>query len=286
VYAVLSGPTSLLTGESEGGGVASYSRNAGSGALAFGDALSTGAALVWGGTLEATPDGALLYALSGRGVQVLRSDPATGALGLVETVPDVPGGFDQVLSPDGRHLHVLLANGDVMVLANRPVCSATPASGCVAAAASTLKIAARVGAGDTVAWKWKATGAIDLGDPLASTEYAICVYDGSAAAQPVLSSGIPPGRVCGTRPCWTARATGYKYTNRTGDPDGITTLRMASGASGSPSIALKGKGATLPPLALPYAVPITVQLQGSHGECWQASYTAATGNAGSLKARQ
>jgi hypothetical protein len=61
---------------------------------------------------------------------------------------------------------------------------------------------------------------------------------------------------------------------------------MASGASGSPSIALKGKGATLPPLALPYAVPITVQLQGSHGECWQASYTAATGNAGSLKARQ
>lgn len=33
-------------------------------------------------------------------------------------------------------------------VANRPVCSATPASGCVAAAASTLKITARVGTGD------------------------------------------------------------------------------------------------------------------------------------------
>jgi hypothetical protein len=287
LYAMVAGPTNRPTGEPEAGGVAAYSRTAGSGALTFRHALTTGATLAWGGTLEATPDGTLLYALSGRGLQVLRSDPATGALGFVETVPDVPDTTgSQALSPDGRHLYVLLASGDVMVLGNRPVCSATPASGCAAATASTLKIIARVGAGDTVAWKWKAAGAIDTGDPLAATEYAICVYDGSAAAQPVLSSGIPPGRVCGTKPCWTATATGYKYANRTGDPDGITTLRMVTGASGAASIALKGKGASLPPLALPYAVPITAQLQGSHGACWQASYTAATGNAGLLRARQ
>ena len=59
-----------------------------------------------------------------------------------------------------------------------------------------------------------------------------------------------------------------------------------TGASGVASIALKGKGASLPPLALPYAAPVTVQLQGSNGECWEASYAAATSDPRRFKATQ
>jgi hypothetical protein len=112
------------------------------------------------------------------------------------------------------------------------------------------------------------------------------VYDSSILAQPVFSSSSLPGRTCGTKPCWAATATGYRYSDRAGIPDGITAVRVLGGTSGTAKIALKGKGAGLPQLGLPYQTPVTAQLQASNGQCWEASYTTATSSSGGFKAAQ
>jgi hypothetical protein len=144
-----------------------------------------------------------------------------------------------------------------------------------------------VGPRDLVAWKWKAPGAIVVGDPSAATELAFCVYDGSAAPQPIVSSLVEPGGTCGAKPCWAPNATGYKYVDKVGSPDGVTKVRLLTGTSGTAKIVLKGKGASLPPLQLPYATPVTVQLQASNGECWSAAYASPTiSTAAQFKASQ
>jgi len=36
----------------------------------------------------------------------------------------------------------------------------------------------------------------------------------------------------------------------------------------------------LPPVALPFALPVTVQLQASNGECWETEYATTKVNDG------
>jgi DNA-binding beta-propeller fold protein YncE len=228
------------------------------------------------------PDGTMLY---GRGffgrLEIVRTDPTTGSLAYVEEMAV----FARAMRAYGDQGYALQSDGTVAVLGPRPVCAPAPATGCSGADASTLRVVAKDGPSDTVVWKWAASGAISVGDPL-TTEYALCVYDSSILAQPVFSSSILPGRTCGTKPCWAATATGYRYTDRAGIPDGITAVRVLGGTSGTARITLKGKGGGLPQLGLPYQPPVTAQLQASNGQCWEASYTTATSSSGGFKAAQ
>jgi hypothetical protein len=66
--------------------------------------------------------------------------------------------------------------------------------------------------------------------------------------------------------------SGFKYGNKDGAPDGVTTLKLTTAAPGK--VVVKGKGGGLPPLGLPYASPVTVQLRATNGECWETVYTA------------
>jgi hypothetical protein len=129
--------------------------------------------------------------------------------------------------------------------------------------------------GDRVTWKWikgATTTLDDLGNPLASTGYFACLYDGASAR--LMALRIPAGGTCGTRPCWKAKGTkGFTYSNRDGTPDGVRKLSLAAGVAGKAKMALSAKGSDIPlPLLGSFALPLRMQLQGN-GLCWEAVFS-------------
>ncbi len=134
----------------------------------------------------------------------------------------------------------------------------------------------------TLAWLWTKgveTTREDLGDPLTDTDYALCVYDASANPQPIMSARAPAGGTCGTAaiPCW--REIGgpgppVEYYDSLATSDGLMRVRLKPGAEGKARVIVGGRGAALSLPELPLALPVTVQLQASTGECWTASYEA------------
>jgi hypothetical protein len=135
-------------------------------------------------------------------------------------------------------------------------------------------------------WKWRrgaATDVADFFDPVGgSASYRVCVYDDSANSQPLMQINVPPGGVCGSRPCWKASgSTGFSYKNKAAAPDGLTNLKLKAGVSGKASVQAKGKGTNLPTPTLGLTLPVTAQLlitSGSTTHCWQTTYTAASVN--------
>lgn len=133
---------------------------------------------------------------------------------------------------------------------------------------------------DLVTWKWtkgEATLKADFGDPLATTTYALCVYDETAGTPTLkLAADIPAGGTCAGKPCWTATAHGFKYADKDAIPDGVVSLVLKEGLEGFAKITLKGQGANLqmPILPLDQDPAVIVQLVNDQGVCWDANYTA------------
>jgi hypothetical protein len=119
---------------------------------------------------------------------------------------------------------------------------------------------------------------------------AVCLYDASAAAQPLLASALLPGGTCDAKRCWKRLAGdgGYRYRNRAATPAGLTDLKLRLSPAGEVQLVVKGKGGklALPPLGL--LTPVRVQLlieDAAATTCWGSSFTSATRNdAGIFKA--
>jgi hypothetical protein len=139
--------------------------------------------------------------------------------------------------------------------------------------------------GDKVTWKWSpgdATSTEEFGDPLTSDDYALCVFDQEGGADHLIMSAVAPH---GTS--WTPNARGFKYRDATLLPDGIQRITLKAGEAGKAKISVKGRGPNLglPPILSAVTLPVTVQLQGPDGACWDALYTVAqTSNPVSFKA--
>ncbi len=159
----------------------------------------------------------------------------------------------------------------------RAACSANPIP-CPEPGGALFKVKRRVGdpSATKVLWKWlhgTIGGSADFGDPLATTGYAMCVYDGASLVESHL---IAPGGDCDGQPCWQTIGTkGFKYKNKNGNDEGITKVLLKSG-TGKAKIIVQGKGANV---SIPASDPIyaqapslTVQLVASTGTCWQATY--------------
>jgi acyl-homoserine lactone acylase PvdQ len=161
----------------------------------------------------------------------------------------------------------------------RGACGNLPASGCrlpTIAAASQLVLKDRTpDTADRLLWRWRkgaATSLADFGNPLASTDYALCVYDGGSAL--VSSANAPAAGTCGTRPCWRQTSSGFKYGDRDLTPDGLQRITLVAGPSGVARIVVKGKGALLDIPTLPLLpLPARVQLVNGDGVCWEADYS-------------
>jgi hypothetical protein len=135
---------------------------------------------------------------------------------------------------------------------------------------------------DALVWTWnKGTATLlgDFGTPLAATGFTLCLYDQSANPQPLIFVKAPPGGMCGTKPCWRATKTGYKYTDKLLDPDGVSVIMLKAGADSTAKIVVKGKGANLAMPMLPLTPKVTVQLKRDDlGTCWDAEYSTPIKN--------
>ncbi len=168
-------------------------------------------------------------------------------------------------------------------------CVAAPRTGCAVPVQSRkaqlqVKDSPKGEASDQLAWKWlkgSATTAGDFGDPATADGLDLCVFDRSQAVpRLVFRAHVPPGRMCGTKPCWVDKgAKGFTYADKLGTPDGITQLTLTPGTDGKARILVRGKGTNLSTHAFglpapPVMLPLTVQLQSAAGGCWEASYSA------------
>jgi len=129
----------------------------------------------------------------------------------------------------------------------------------------------------------------DFGDPLDTDTYTVCLYDESGASPSLIfRMTAPAGGVCGSRSCWRRVGDGglaYKDKERT--PEGVDTARVTVNARGGVRLSVKGKGVNLsnravPLLVPPLSLPLRAQLQVGNGECWEATYDAASRNSPGL----
>jgi cysteine-rich repeat protein len=137
---------------------------------------------------------------------------------------------------------------------------------------------------DKLVWKWvkgEVTTIADFGDPVATDDYTLCVYDVSGPVPSVvLRTAAPTGGVCGTakkpKDCWKANDNGFKYVDKGLTPDGLLKVDLKQGLEpGKAKIVVNGQGDNLPLPALPLPLPLRVQLHAGNGNCWEASYSAA-----------
>jgi len=134
---------------------------------------------------------------------------------------------------------------------------------------------------DRLVWKFAkgdVTPKADFGDPLTTTDYEICVYDGNDDL--VTRACAPAADVCdGAQPCWKETAHGFKYRNDDvggggGRTNGLSIALKEGLAAGKTTINVSGKGLTPALPSLPIAQPVTVQLVNGGNVCWEATYSA------------
>jgi len=241
--------------------------------------------LIGADTVTVSPDGTYVYvgAYGGSGATMFVRDPVTGRLTFVQaTAPDLDGSI--LVSADGRYVYTSSYLGHVTVF--RPftlACSSAPAGGCrpPTPGKSSIGLQDRVDAADDqLTWKWTgpSMSATDFGDPRSASDYALCVYDASAASQPVVGAVAPAGSGCrGNRPCWRATSnTGFKAADKDGRPQGLVQVVLKQGSSGQAKIVIKGKGPNLHLPSAPPLLPLRIQLQRSDVPvCWEATFSAA-----------
>jgi cysteine-rich repeat protein len=136
---------------------------------------------------------------------------------------------------------------------------------------------------DKLIWKWiKGADTLfsELGSPTTTSDYTLCLHSGVATASVALPSGTK----------WQASgATSFKYTDATGMPNGAQKALLTSGTGGSAKALVKGKGDNLPDALPPtLTLPVTAQLVGSNGTCFEAVYQVGDvvkNGAGQFKAK-
>lgn len=171
-------------------------------------------------------------------------------------------------------------------------CIEAPRSGCkqpTKPLKASIELQDRPDDNDQVKWKWssgQATTFAELGDPLGTDDYALCVYDASASL--LLRMTAPAGGTCGTKPCWkrlgpATLGKGYKYKDLDGLPHDLDSMTLKSGLDGKAKMSLKSKGPNVPLPALgSFALPLTTQLQSRNGQCWEATTTTPSVNTTAL----
>ena len=158
-------------------------------------------------------------------------------------------------------------------------CVLPAAPGCRIAASGDSTITIKRVVGDPTrsvfTWKWSATDPVplaDFGDPLTSSDYAMCVIDQMGGAPTLrMRATAPAGGTCVNQPCWKIRALGVLYKDKEATPDGMFRVGLRAGTPAK--LRAKGKGANL---VIPYpelVPPVVVRMVRSDGpQCWEAGY--------------
>jgi hypothetical protein len=236
------------------------------------------------------------------GTEFQVNDYTTGFQGYTNSVASDGQGNFYVVWADGQR------DGDAFGVYTRALCTdddadgdcdlrcgREPASGCRSAEAGksklTIKDTIADDTRDSMKWKWGKGVQTPLSaflDPLSGTaDYRFCVYDSSAATQPLMEAALEPGGQCGDAPCWKATgSTGYAFRDDSAAQHGIFKVKLKAGDTGKAQVQVLAKGAATAPPAPPLTGDVVVQLLASDGgvtECWQTVYTDAKKNIANAK---
>jgi len=164
------------------------------------------------------------------------------------------------------------------------LCPAVPSPSCREAPTAKLKLnRGSTPDRDKIRWSWRnkaGTTFADFGDPTVGTSYALCVYDGSAAAQPVLSADAPAHSECTFEECWEVYAanTVYLFVDGRHAVSALSQLKLKSPPGGT-NLQARGGGVLLGRPALPFTLPVRVQLRNSDtATCWESNFSSASRN--------
>ena len=160
-------------------------------------------------------------------------------------------------------------------------CTAAPRTDCLAATKSQLQWKIDDDGSpekNRVKWSWKKGATFDesaLGDPTATTGYALCVYDG-VDGTPALAAAPE----IGPSPAWASKgAKGWTYKDKGGAEDGIVKASLKPAAPGKSKVQVQGRGATLPVPTPDDASElfdqdpsVLVQLVNDDGTCWTSEF--------------
>jgi len=169
------------------------------------------------------------------------------------------------------------------------LCGASPRTTCRAAGKAAFQVKDKAGEGkDQVKWTWQkgeAFTAEELGDPLGTTSYALCIYDHHASApELVMNMGVTPNGG------WKSKGSkGWQLKDARGVFAGIQKLQLKAGDAGKTKAQIKAKGASIP-MPLVFSADqffakdptVTVQLINSNGICWTSDFTDTKKNTPTL----
>ncbi|MDG2304394.1 MAG: PQQ-binding-like beta-propeller repeat protein [Candidatus Binatia bacterium] len=195
----------------------------------------------------------------------------------------VPGGFDAgpIVGAPGT-LYVAAGKQFYKVTDPDPagvLCAPTPDVGCRSSAPLAANLTLADKKKPSLSWKLRkgdATSTADFLDPASFGRYvSVCLYDGSALAQPITAMNFASGGQCNGKDCWRTKSKGYKLKNKSGATSrGVGKIGLREGGQGRSSVLVKGQGDFLNLPSLPLTPPVTVQLiidDGASRNCWQSS---------------
>jgi cysteine-rich repeat protein len=156
--------------------------------------------------------------------------------------------------------------------------STGPATVCFNAARASIDIQDKPdNSRDKLSWKWSKGDEVllaDMGTPNSTTEYALCIYDGQTGS-PVFSTSLDVAPGAG----WTGSPTGWKFKDKVGTQEGVTSIQLKAAAAGKSKAQVKAKGMNFPtPTPLGPAMffeqnpSVIVQLLNSAGKCWHSEF--------------
>jgi hypothetical protein len=171
------------------------------------------------------------------------------------------------------HSQGVLSNPEVMLVGKPPICRFLPVGNCRTAGKSSLAIRDRASAnGDDLTWRLRnvqSTDESDLGTPLSTTEYGLCIYDGATSAL-LLSADVPASPAK-----WRPLSNGVRYKDPGAAEGGISRIIVRTSTRDRARVLVDAEGSSLALPALPLQVPFKVQLVNSVGTCWEADYQAS-----------
>jgi hypothetical protein len=164
---------------------------------------------------------------------------------------------------------------NIQITVDYSLCPATPRMGCRTAAKSVLVVKEKMDSTkDKLIYKWikgAATTQMELQNPLGTTQYSICLYEGA---------NVTSLNVAASSTLWKdVDSKGFKYKDSAGTASGVQNVLLKGGAGGKSKILVKGKGSNLPTLDPPFTLPVTVQVvNGDSGLCFDTVFSAAKKN--------
>lgn len=176
----------------------------------------------------------------------------------------------------------------ISITVHYTLCAETPAAGCKTALKSILIVNDKTpDSKDKIVFKWikgQSTPTGDFADPTDTAVYSLCLYAGTAANL-IADAVVQPNPTL-----WNPISTnGFKYLDKNLTQDGIQKIVLKANLDNKAKAIVIGKGANLPTVAPPLALPVLVQLINSDTSvCFEGEFDSGDlkkNELGKLKAK-